>query len=258
MDDLERAVSVVAAEVPWLVDVHAATLHVRARVGDRSPTPSQLRELCLAQACEAGDSDALDTLLGLVREVATRIRWPAVEVGDRCARIWTHLLDVDAGGRTRLMSFDGRGPLGAWLRVVATRLAQRDRFGAEREPEPMGEDHLAAIWASAAAGTEHDLIKDMYVDGVRDAFRRATASLDETARSLLSLHYARGVSLEKLTRVYGVHRVTLSRRLAAAHREILERVVAELTRDAAMTEGECRSLLRTLRSRLELSLGPLH
>ena len=255
MDELERSVSVVAAEVPWRVDVHAATGHVRARIGDRSPTPAQLRDLCLAQACEDGDSQALDALLGLVREVATRIRWPGVELGDRCARIWTHVLDVDSGGRMRLASFDGRGPLGAWLRVVATRIAQRDRTGAE--PEPVSEDHLAAVWASAAAGTEPDLIKDMYVDGVREAFRRATASLDETARALLRLHYAGGVSLERLTRVYGVHRVTLSRRLASVHREILDRVVAEFTRDTPMTEGECSSLLRTLRSRLELSLGPL-
>ena len=83
------------------------------------------------------------------------------------------------------------------------------------------------------------------------------AVLDENQRALLRMHYARGVSLEQLTKVYGVHRVTLSRRLAAARQQILDSAVAELTRDTAMNEADCRSLLRTLRSRIELSLGKL-
>ena len=110
------------------------------------------------------------------------------------------------------------------------------------------------MWV-AAAGSEHALIKDMYVEQVRAVFRDATRSLSEDARGLLHLHYVRGVSLERLSSVYGVHRVTLSRRLKAARTELLERAVAGLQSSSDMTEHECRSLLRTLQSRIDLSLG---
>lgn len=252
MGDLEGILAEVASEVPWRVEIADTASFVRERVDEREPSPAQIRELSLARACLQGDEAAIAALLEIVHEVAPRVRWPEVEVGDRAARIWAHVMSDDANGICRLATFDGRGPLAAWLRVVSARLARRERPRPEVELDP--EEGLAAWWATAAAA-ERDLIKDMYVDRVREAFRASVSSLRQEDRVLLHLHYRRGVSLENLTRVYGVHRVTLSRRLGAARKQILERAVSAMTESTTMTEHECRSLLRTLRSRLELSLG---
>ncbi len=252
--ELERAVQDVAARTRWTLEVAQTTAYIRERVGERPLTDEQVGELCLARACCQRVPEASEELLALVRDVATRLRWPGTEIGERAARIWAHVLDDDGNGRVRLSTFDARGPLSAWLRVVASRLAQRERSPAE--PEVREDDGLAAWWVSAAA-VEHDVIKDLYVDEVSEAFRRAIASLDEGTRALLQLHYRRGVTLESLTRVYDVHRVTLSRRLAAARQDILDRAIARVRQRTEMTEHECRSLLRTLRSRLDLSLGSI-
>ena len=223
MTDLEGILAEVASEVPWRVDVADAARYIRERAPERELSARQVRELCLAQACIEGQEPAHAALLEVVHEVAPKVRWPEVEQSDRAARIWAHVLSDDANGTCRLATFDGRGPIAAW-------------------------------WATAAAA-ERDLIKDMYVDRVREAFRESVSSLAQADRVLLHLHYRRGVSLENLTRVYGVHRVTLSRRLGSARKQILERAVSAMTKSTAMTEHECRSLLRTLRSRLELSFG---
>lgn len=252
MTDLEGILAEVASEVPWRVDVADAAGYIRERASERELSARQVRELCLAQACIEGQEPAHAVLLEIVHEVAPKVRWPEVEQSDRAARIWAHVLSDDANGTCRLATFDGRGPMAAWLRVVAARLARRERPRADVELDP--EEGLAAWWATAAAA-ERDLIKDMYVDRVREAFRESVSSLAQADRVLLHLHYRRGVSLENLTRVYGVHRVTLSRRLGSARKQILERAVSAMTKSTAMTEHECRSLLRTLRSRLELSFG---
>ena len=252
MTDLEGILAEVASEVSWRVDLADAAAYIRERASERELSARQVRELSLAHACVRGHDEANAALLEIVHEVAPKVRWPEADEGDRAARIWAHVMSEDANGACRLATFDGRGPLAAWLRVVAARLAQRERPRADAELD--AEEGLAAWWATAAAA-ERDLIKDIYVDRVREAFRESVSSLDEADRVLLHLHYRRGVSLENLTRVYGVHRVTLSRRLGSARKQILERAVSAMTKSTAMTEHECRSLLRTLRSRLELSLG---
>lgn len=251
MDAVETLVRRLSDEVPWSLEVDTTCDYIRARILDRTIGLEQAHAMALAHACVRGDRTARDALVVLVQEVATKVRWPELPVDARAARIWEHVFSEDGNGRVRLTTYDGRGPLGAWLRVVATRLVQRDAVDPPRAPQ---DDALAGVW-TAAAGSEHGLIKDMYVEQVRTVFRDATRSLSESARTLLHLHYVRGVSLERLTGVYGVHRVTLSRRLKAARTELLDRAVAGLRSTSDMTEHECRSLLRTLQSRIELSLG---
>ncbi|MGH1347109.1 MAG: hypothetical protein ACRBN8_36445 [Nannocystales bacterium] len=209
-------------------------------------------DLRLAKACLRGDSAAKDALHRLIADVAARIRWVDLELAERVARIWTHILDPDPQGHRRLASYDGRGPLGGWLRVVGARLANYDRRKTESPTAP--EDALVAWWA-AAATAEQDAIKDIYLDDVRQAFRGAVRALSEGDRLLLHMHYRQGVTLEALTGFYNVHRVTLSRRIGAARQRILEHAVSSMTEKSSMTAHECRSLLRTLQSRIEISFG---
>ncbi len=253
MTELERLVREVGARASWNVDVAEVAAYIRERVADRVLLEDQVTDLCLAHACMQKTPEATETLLAIVDDAAARTRWPSTEVGERTARIWAHVLGEDGNGRVRLSTFDARGPLSAWIRVVASRLAQRDRAPGSAD---VREDDGLAAWCVTAAAVEHDLIKDLYVDEVSSAFRWALQSLDEGARALLQLHYRHGVTLESLTRVYGVHRVTLSRRLAAARQDILDRAIQRVRQRTEMTEHECRSLFRTLRSRLDLSLGP--
>lgn len=222
-------------------------------MSDEQPVPDREQEdLRLAKACLRGDSAAKEALHRIIADVAARIRWVELEPTERVARIWTHILGPDARGRRRLASYDGRGPLGGWIRVVGTRLANHDRR--KTEPAIAAEEALVAWWA-AAATAEQDAIKDIYLDDVRQAFRSAVRALPDDDRLLLDMHYRKGITLEALARVYNVHRVTLSRRLGAARQRILEHAVSSMTEKSSMTAHECRSLLRTLQSRIELSFG---
>jgi RNA polymerase sigma-70 factor (ECF subfamily) len=152
----------------------------------------------------------------------------------------------------RIGTYAGKGPLSAWVRVSAVRLAvslQR----AERPAEPMSDERLAEALVPAV-DPELDALKLRYAAEFNAALREAFAALPPRERTLLKLHYVDGVTVERLAGVYNAHRVSVSRWLSAARVRVLEETSRLLREHRQLTETEFESLVRLLRSQIDLSL----
>src|SRR4051812_47742715 len=83
-------------------------------------------DLYLAWACAEGDAAALAhferAFLTQVDLYVRRLGLEAHVVDELRQGLRIHLLVAESGGEPRVGKYSGRGPLGAWVRIVAVRL----------------------------------------------------------------------------------------------------------------------------------------
>jgi len=216
-------------------------------------------ELYLACACAAGVPAAL---AAFEQHFLTQ-----VDVYLRGVRATPDLVDevrqelrqrLFSGERPRIADYSGKGSLGAWLRVAAIRVASNLR---------RAEGTRARLEAHGTSGDELQrelpldpelaLIRGRYKGAFTDAMRDAFAALAERERNLLRLHFQGGVGVDGLAPVFGVHRATAARWLAAARDELSGRVLELLKSRLAVDARELESLARVVRSDLDVSLRTL-
>lgn len=212
-------------------------------------------ELYLACACAAGVPAAL---AAFEREFLTQ-----VDAYLRGVRATPDLVDevrqelrerLFAGERPRIADYSGKGSLGAWLRVAAIRVASNLRRAAGTRARL--EAHDASV-RDVPLDPELALIRGRYKDAFTAAMRDAFAALAERERNLLRLHFHGGVGIDGLAPVFGVHRATAARWLAAARDELSDRVLELLKTRLAVDARELASLARVVRSDLDVSLRTL-
>jgi len=212
-------------------------------------------DLYLCCACAAGNAEALRVLegdgLSLAVSAISRIEREHDFVQETLQEVREKLL---VGPSAKVLDYTGRGPLLAWLRVVATRCAL---------------DHYRSMRASAARKTElsdsltergisieSSLARLRYGSSFQSALRRAVTNLPAQDRNVLRMHVNGQCSIDEIGRAYNVHRATAARWLERARARIYEAVRRELGdgRDH-FSESEFRSLARAVGSQLELSFS---
>ncbi len=253
-----RAISAGQSAWPALtVDPRAFADFLRARAVLGDIGSSLASDLYLACACACGVAGAVSALLDvhhstIAAAAATFDASPAFldEVKQRLAEV----LFVDHDGEPgRISQYGGQGPLGAWLatasRRIALRLAKANATG-----KFVGEEALANRFATA---TDPDLamlrgrFKPMFNGAIVTALRR----LSSRERLILRLNMVEGISMERIAKMHGVSQPTISRWLQQARVAILN-TVRDLVRDElAVNDGEFDSLLRALRSQVDLSFS---
>jgi RNA polymerase sigma-70 factor (ECF subfamily) len=216
-------------------------------------------ELALATACAAGDAEAiaiveerylrdLDRALarfqggsGLVYEVKQRLR---------------HKLFVGDGDGPKISTFSGRGDLGRWIRVAAT----REAIGLLRKGKkeiPMEETALANALTASQGDAELAYLKRLYAAEFKRAFERAIAALDPKERTVLKYHVLDGLNIDQIGAVYGVHRATIARWIANARDTLLVRTREILMDNIEVDRAEFDSIMRLIQSQLDVSLSRL-
>ncbi len=155
-----------------------------------------------------------------------------------------------AGGT--IGDYGGRGPLGAWVRVAATRVALNLRRGARRESR-------RAPSVEEAVGAALDLahVKERYREPFAASLREALRALPPDQRAMLRLYHVEGLSLEALAALYRVHPATASRRLARARERVAEGALRGLRERLGASASEVESLVPLVLSRLEVSFERL-
>jgi len=210
---------------------------------------SAAADLFLTCACVLGERAALEAfdaqLLSQVPGWVSRVD-PSADFGrDVAQRLREQLLGGTPPG---VDTFVGRGSLEGWVRVSAVRLALK--LSARRPDEaPLAEarspgfdpsDQLARLEASAEVGKALEAV-------LRD--------LSPEQRAWLKLYYLDGCTLEQIARIFRVHVSTISRRLSALDREVLATLRKRLEEQLRLPPGEVDSLIRFVRSQLEVSLN---
>jgi RNA polymerase sigma-70 factor (ECF subfamily) len=218
-----------------------------------------LPDLFLACACDRGDAAALAAfdrayLPLLDRAVASLGASPA-EQNELRQVVRVRLLVAREAAGTRIAGYSGRGSLGAWVRVVATREAAR-LLRKERRMGPAEDDALAQVLAPEAS-PELDYLKRLYRDEFRAALQTAVASLSDRERLLLRQHALDGLSIDQLAAFHRVHRATTARWIAAARKAVLDGTRRALTQRLRLRPAEFESILRLIDSQLDVSLPGL-
>jgi len=219
------------------------------------PSPEQLPhdadsplDVYLARAAGRGERWALDALerdvFAPVAERLARSHGRAA-ADDTLQQVREQL--VVAGG---LASYAGRGPLKAWVMVIAVRklLAQRSAPN----------DSLGG--AAALAASDHlelTLLKARYAGVFKQALQRALDSLERRERLVLRMHTVDGLSAEKIGAIFHAHRSTATEWIAKARQKLHERVTEEVRREAGLSSEELQSIGRVLQRHTDFSLPRL-
>lgn len=222
-------------------------------------------DLYLAAACARGDAKAIarveaETLSAVRAQLARGERDPDV-VDEVLQRVRTKLfLAADDRPRPRIAEYSGRGPLAAWVRVVA----QRELATLRRERRPAGAagddaaaaepDAAAELVAPASLSPELASLRARYLPALARAMRAAIEALEPRQRTLFRLHYVDGLSLERIGALYAVNKGTVSRWLAAAREAVLTRSLALVSAEIGASSADAKSLLGLLVSQLDVSL----
>lgn len=230
--------------------------HLQAREGQGAGAVVHGEDLYLACACARGLPAALALFerhhLPSARQALARRGLAPDVVDEALQRVRERLLMPRGEQPPRLAEYDGRGPLEAWVRTVALRLALTElRERAARPAEPLGTALLPAQDASFAA------LKHRHHEALEASIAAALASLEPRERTLLRLHLVEGVGVEDIGRVHGVSRATMTRWLKAARDTLSERTHAELRQRLQVEDSELHSLALTLLSGLDLSVRHL-
>jgi len=263
-ESAERALAALCAEAAaaW-PGVEVAPVEVirllatKLAVADDRPALSAaaLGELHLAIACARGDATAIAAFerayLDVVPQALARMKLPVATVEDVRAAVRDKLLLADPGQLPRILDYAGRGRLRGLVQVTATRMAI-DRIRLEEREAELPPRDLAASTDVALS-----LIKAQYRAAFAAGFARAVAGASRRDRNLLRLHFLGGVTLEQLAQMYGVHRATVVRWLAAAREAVLSATREHVAGAIAAPADELDEMFELVKSRVELSVERL-
>src|SRR5262245_62080250 len=165
-------------------------------------------DLFLVAACLAGEAAAVGAidreLLSQVPDMVAVVD-PSYGFGSEVAQMLRERLLCPP--LDRLRQYGGSGPLGAWIRVAARRIAVDIK---RREGASIG--HAAQLPAAVASHyPELELVRRRYQEPIEAALRAALANLPSRDRMVLRLYLLRRENIESIGRIYGVHRATVAR-----------------------------------------------
>ena len=210
----------------------------------------------IASAAASGDKVAiklLDEALFDLGAAVHRIASDAEHQNELRQRVRVRLFVAKNREVPRIAKYSGRGPLRAWLRVTATRVALDMR----RADKPRSSDaELADLW-SADPDPELSLLKTQYRAEFRAALSESLASLPDRERAVLRLHFVESLRLAEIAKLYDVHESTVSRWIKSASSAVMDGARRRLTSELSLSNTSFESLARALRSQLDLSINAL-
>jgi RNA polymerase sigma-70 factor (ECF subfamily) len=212
-------------------------------------------DLYLACACAQKDRLALQAFeQHILRRVASRLgSLPEATMDEVLQALRERLLVGQGEVPARIAEYSGRGPLLAWVRIIGARVAgelasQHGRQELFDEPP----EKLARMLAPD--DPERELLHKDSRQALSEALRQALSTLPERDRALLRLHHLHGLTMDRLSALYGESRSGVARQVAQARERLLKLTRAELGSRLKLASSEVDSLLGLVRSRLDLSL----
>jgi RNA polymerase sigma-70 factor (ECF subfamily) len=232
----------------------AAYLDARA-TDDAALRRLHAADLYLACACARGEPEALVVFEAqIVDKLAPALaRAGAASLVDEVKQIVRERLLLGAAGKgPRIADYAGEGALLTWVRVVALRAAATLRRGAQRSRAREDEALLDAPLALDSPDLLH--LRRRYADDFKAAFELGVAELTPRDRNLLRQHLIDRLTIDDLGALYRVNRVTASRWLSHAREEVARATRKALVARLRLSPPELESILRLVRSDLDLSI----
>ncbi len=147
-------------------------------------------------------------------------------------------------------AFSGRGSLRKWLRVAATRTALDIIRKRKRE---VGIEHAPDL-PDVADDLELGHLKRTYQAAFKTAFAGALDELSVKQRGLLRMHILDKLTIDDIGKLESVHRTSAARWLREARQALSSGTRKRLREQLNIGSGELESVMRLIRSRLDVSL----
>ncbi len=166
----------------------------------------------------AGDARAVARIeaefFGEVEWSARRLRATREQADEVRSRLGRLLFVGEPGRVAGLAAYSGRGDLGSYIRVIATR--ELVRVIAKGRSEVAVADPALFDQLSPALEPGLRYLRERYRGEVDLALRAALAGLSEESRALLRYSLIDGWNIDWIAELYGIHRSTAARRVSAA------------------------------------------
>lgn len=218
-----------------------------------------IADLALAFACAKGDSNALSAFdrlyAGELRAAAAKVR-DARDLDEAKQLVWQRLFVGDGHSPPRILNYSGRGPLRAWYRVALVRVlidGKRQLAGQHKTLE----EHRQLGVGQAALDPETEYFKHLYRQHFEQALELASQQLEPSERNILRAYYVENLNVDQLAVAFGMHRATAARKVSRARERLLELTRASLQQRLTVSDAELESILRLIRSRLQVSIRRL-
>lgn len=213
----------------------------------------------LAIACARGDEAAIrrfeSEFLDEVAACAQRMRARDDQADEVRSYLRRTLFVSEPGRNAALSEYSGRGDLRSYLRVITTRELVRVIDGGKREVGIEEESFFDKL--SPLSDPEVGYLREAYRPDVDAAMRIAVSKLAADSRALLRYSLVDGWSIDRIAKLYGIHRATAARRVAAVRDELGELMRIELAARLAIPVEEVDSVVRLVQSRVDVSLSRL-
>lgn len=210
-------------------------------------------DLFLAWACADGEPAALRhfeaEILSQVATYVVRFGLAPHALDEVRQKVRVKLLVGPSPGIAR---YRGRGPLGAWVRVTAVRIA----LDGKAEAAAAGgaaETALYDLCAPLEDGPELSTFRSLYRDRFRAALEESIGALSARDKTLLRLYVADGLNIEAIGAIYGVHRATVARWFVAIRSRVRVSLFGQLGLRFQPSPSELRSLVGLLQDDIHLS-----
>jgi RNA polymerase sigma-70 factor (ECF subfamily) len=245
-------------EVPEAELLRHVARQLPAEAPEKALSSLHAADLHLALSCLRGSPQATQELdrrirAGPLAAVVQKLGARAPSPDEIHAHLLQRLLMAEGARTAKLAEYSGRGPLDAWLQVVALRVAL-NLAPPDRREIPLDE-LLIADDGPATGHPELDFLRARFGGDFRKALQRAIASLSARDRTVLRLSVVDGLNIDAIGRTFSVHRATVARWIAAAREQIVEGTRAALRENLKLGARELDSLLGLADSKLEVSLG---
>ncbi len=220
------------------------------------PSLTHSVDLYLALACARGDANACRALeAGFLRNSKRwihRMRLSDDEADEMIQLAREKLLVAKDGGDPRISQFSGKGPLGAWIRMVVVRIVL-DEIGRRNQ----GTEMLAGLARETEEMDDAELgeLRRKHAPDFKKAFEAALSEMTIEDRNLLRMHFFDGSSIDALALTFGIHRATAARRVLRAKAELFQRTREHLATRLNLGLTEAESLLRDVIPAADLSLN---
>jgi len=211
-------------------------------------------DLFLAFACLQGDEEAwreLDRVcLSKIPEWVSRIDRSPTFADEVRQRLSEKLARGEGDEPGKLAQYSGKGPLWAWVRVVAIREAHTMVRGGKKSV-----DADDVTLKASGMDPELELLKRRSADDFKKAFAEVLASLPDDDKSVLKLHYLDGLTIDEVGKAFRVSRASAARLIAAARERIVKRVERALRDRLGAQAPGAQSLLALVQSQFDLSIA---
>lgn len=215
----------------------------------------QAADLYLACALAAKDHRAVELseseLMTAVRQSAGRVDSTRSFVDEVSQRVRDRLLVGDGETPPAITQYRGSGPLGRWVRVVASRIAL-DIKRADAKTSDDSEDALAQL--PAPNDPELEVIWRTCAAEYKAALNAAFAGLSKRDRNLMRQRYIDDLNIDALGRIYRVNPSTAFRWLKQVEQKLASATRSALMEKLAISESQVHSMERMVVSQLQLSL----